>query len=221
MHLCSLGTAYASPFRPPAPRSAFKRPVLRAGMHISRGAEEGGGKKQEGVENYQSHFVYPMTKKPALRVQFVHIKGFIMQLTRWSMSGQIRDRQHFRFSWIPSFMLDSSQPSPIRLQVSCSSARNRVMPGCYSPHVVSRHPFQALTRSHPPNGPPKLTDNSPSQLQLSSRPTHSCIPSRPSSSSSYSSSFLRLTSGTQTETSDNELNPTRWRIILRLSESCI
>ena len=151
MHLRSLGTAYASPFRPSAPRSAFKRPVLSAGMSISCGTEEGGGKKQEGVENYQSHFVYPMTKKPVLRVQFVHIKGFIMQLTRWSMSGQIRDRQHFQFSWIPSFKLDSSQPSPIRLQVSCSSARNRVMPGCYSPHVVSRHPFQALIKSHPPN----------------------------------------------------------------------
>ena len=98
MHLRSLGTAYASPFRPSAPRSAFKRPVLRAGMPISRGTEEGGGKKQEGVKDYQSHFVYPMTTKPALRVQFVHIKGLIMQLTRWSLSGQIRGRQHFQFS---------------------------------------------------------------------------------------------------------------------------
>ena len=61
--------------------------------HVERKKAE--GRKQEGVENYQSHFVYPMTKKSALRVQFMHIKGPIMQLTRWSLSGQIRDRQHF------------------------------------------------------------------------------------------------------------------------------
>ncbi len=54
-------------------------PVRGTGRPMLRGTEERGAKKLQDGKNYQLHFVYPMTKMPALRVQVLHVIRVIVQ----------------------------------------------------------------------------------------------------------------------------------------------
>ena len=54
-------------------------PVLGTGRPMLGGTEERGERKLRDEKNYQLHFVYPMSKMPAHRVQVLYVIRVIVQ----------------------------------------------------------------------------------------------------------------------------------------------